>query len=119
MPEPLGKPGGSRTFSADGPPQAPAALSHRSLPKCAIKFGSLFNPWNVEVLVDGFAPELGHSFPASDHGKPNGQFVITPRMSPAFVQDLPVGKFHGIGSATSAKVNGLRIYTGMDMQPDP
>jgi len=37
-------------------------------------------------------------------------------MSPAFVQDLPVGKFHGIGSATSAKVNGLRIYTGMDMR---
>src|SRR6478609_3489583 len=57
MPEPLGKPGGSRTFSADGPPQAPAALSHRSLPKCAIKFGALFNPWNVEVLVDGFTPD--------------------------------------------------------------
>jgi DNA polymerase-4 len=29
---------------------------------------------------------------ASDHRKPNGQFVITPKMGPAFVQDLPVGK---------------------------
>jgi DNA polymerase-4 len=53
---------------------------------------------------------------ASDHRKPNGQFVITPKMGPAFVQDLRVGKFHGIGPATSAKMNGLGIFTGMDMR---
>jgi DNA polymerase-4 len=53
---------------------------------------------------------------ASDHRKPNGQFVITPKMGPGFVQDLPVGKFHGIGPATSAKMNGLGIFTGMDMR---
>ena len=38
---------------------------------------------------------------ASDHRKPNGQYVITPEMGPAFVENLPVGKFHGIGPATS------------------
>ena len=32
---------------------------------------------------------------------PNGQFVITPEMGPAFVETLPVGKFHGIGPATA------------------
>jgi DNA polymerase-4 len=53
---------------------------------------------------------------ASDHRKPNGQFVITPKMGPAFLQDLPVDKFHGIGPATSAKMNGLGIFTGMDMR---
>jgi DNA polymerase-4 len=53
---------------------------------------------------------------ASDQNKPNGQFVITPKMGPAFVQDLPVGKFHGIGPATSAKMHGLGIFTGMDMR---
>src|SRR6516164_8392448 len=53
---------------------------------------------------------------ASDYRKPNGQFVITPQMGPAFVQDLPVGKFHGIGPATSAKMNGLGIFTGIDMR---
>ena len=37
-------------------------------------------------------------------------------MGPGFVQDLPVGKFHGIGPATSAKMNGLGIFTGMDMR---
>ena len=29
---------------------------------------------------------------------------------------LPVGKFHGIGPATSAKMNSLGLYTGLDMR---
>jgi DNA polymerase-4 len=53
---------------------------------------------------------------ASDYRKPNGQFVITPEMGPAFVETLPVGKFHGIGPATSAKMNSLGLRTGLDMR---
>jgi DNA polymerase-4 len=53
---------------------------------------------------------------ASDHRKPNGQFVISPEMGAAFVETLPVGKFHGIGPATSAKMNRLGIFTGLDMR---
>src|SRR5471030_304715 len=53
---------------------------------------------------------------ASDHRKPNGQYVITPEMGPAFVETLAVGKFHGIGPATSAKMNALGLYTGLDMR---
>jgi DNA polymerase IV len=53
---------------------------------------------------------------ASDHRKPNGQYVITPGMGPAFVENLPVDKFHGIGPATSAKMNSLGLYTGLDMR---
>jgi DNA polymerase-4 len=53
---------------------------------------------------------------ASDHRKPNGQYVITPEMGPAFVETLPVGKFHGIGPATSTKMNALGLYTGLDMR---
>ncbi len=53
---------------------------------------------------------------ASDHRKPNGQFVISPEMGPAFVEALPVGKFHGIGPATSAKMHALGIFTGLDMR---
>jgi DNA polymerase-4 len=34
---------------------------------------------------------------ASDYRKPDGLFVITPQMAPAFVVELPVGKFHGVG----------------------
>jgi DNA polymerase IV len=53
---------------------------------------------------------------ASDHRKPTGQFVISPEMGAAFVEALPVGKFHGIGPATSAKMNQLGIFTGLDMR---
>ena len=51
---------------------------------------------------------------ASDHRKPNGQYVITPETGPAFVEALPVGKFHGIGPATSAKMNSLGLFTGLE-----
>src|ERR1700750_764590 len=53
---------------------------------------------------------------ASDHRKPNGQFVISPEMGPAFVEALPVGKFHGIGPATAAKMNALGLFTGFDIR---
>lgn len=53
---------------------------------------------------------------ASDHRKPNGQYVITPEMGPGFVEALPVAKFHGIGPATSAKMNSLGLHTGLDMR---
>src|SRR5215212_3164713 len=41
---------------------------------------------------------------ASDHRKPDGLFVITPEMGPAFVETLPVRKFHGVGPATAKKM---------------
>jgi DNA polymerase-4 len=53
---------------------------------------------------------------ASDYRKPDGLYVITPRMGPAFVETLPVGKFHGIGPATAAKMNELGIFTGADLR---
>jgi DNA polymerase-4 len=53
---------------------------------------------------------------ASDHRKPNGQYVITPEMGPAFVLTLPVGKFHGIGPATAAKLQSFGIETGQDLR---
>jgi len=53
---------------------------------------------------------------ASDHRKPDGLFVITPKMGPAFVENLPVAKFHGVGPATTAKMNRLGITTGLDLR---
>ena len=53
---------------------------------------------------------------ASDHRKPDGLFVITPKMGPAFVENLPVGKFHGVGPATATKMNALGIHTGLDLR---
>lgn len=53
---------------------------------------------------------------ASDHRKPNGQYVISPEMGPTFVETLPIGKFHGIGPATTAKMNALGIFTGLHLR---
>ncbi len=53
---------------------------------------------------------------ASDHRKPNGQFVILPEQGPDFVAALPVGKFHGIGPVTAAKMESLGIATGADLR---
>jgi DNA polymerase-4 len=53
---------------------------------------------------------------ASDHRKPNGQFVVTPAMGATFVEALPIGKFHGVGPVTANKMNRLGIFTGADMR---
>ncbi len=53
---------------------------------------------------------------ASDHRKPDGLFVITPEMGPDFVAALPVGKFHGVGPATAARMERLGIHTGADLR---
>ncbi|MBY5371443.1 DNA polymerase IV [Rhizobium laguerreae] len=53
---------------------------------------------------------------ASDLNKPNGQAVITPKNGPAFVEQLPVRKFHGVGPATTEKMHQLGIETGADLK---
>ena len=53
---------------------------------------------------------------ASNERKPDGLFVITPRKGPAFVETLPVGKFHGIGPVTRAKMERLGIRNGGDLK---
>jgi DNA polymerase-4 len=56
---------------------------------------------------------------ASDERKPDGLYVITPRMGPSYVEALPVGKFHGIGPATRARMEGLGIHNGADLRAQP
>ena len=52
---------------------------------------------------------------ASDQNKPDGLCVITPDKGPAFVATLPVGRFHGVGPKTAAKMERLGIFTGADL----
>lgn len=52
---------------------------------------------------------------ASDINKPNGQYVIAPGQGEAFVAQLPIGKFYGVGKVTEAKMQSLGIYTGKDL----
>jgi DNA polymerase-4 len=53
---------------------------------------------------------------ASDHRKPDGQFAVTPDMGAAWVETLPVSRFHGVGPVTAAKMERLGIITGADLR---
>ncbi len=56
---------------------------------------------------------------ASDQRKPNGQFAVTPDMGAAWVETLPVSRFHGVGPVTAAKMRRLGIETGADLRDKP
>ena len=52
---------------------------------------------------------------ASDQNKPDGLTVIPPGKGAAFVQTLSIRLFHGIGPVTSAKMEGLGVFSGADL----
>ena len=56
---------------------------------------------------------------ASGQKKPDGQFVIAPGRGEAFVESLPIGKFHGVGPATAERMQRLGIATGADLRQHP
>ncbi len=56
---------------------------------------------------------------ASDQNKPDGLFLITPEEGAAFVENLDIRKFHGIGKATYKKMTALGIATGKDLKEYP
>jgi len=53
---------------------------------------------------------------ASGLNKPNGLSVILPEQASAFVEALPIEKFHGIGQVTATKMHELGIRTGADLK---
>ncbi len=53
---------------------------------------------------------------ASDHRKPDGIFVILPQEGEAFVTQLPIERFHGIGRVTAQKMHSLGVMTGADLK---
>ena len=52
---------------------------------------------------------------ASDMNKPDGQYVILPDQGEAFVAELSIGKFYGIGKVTEGKMKALGIHNGRDL----
>lgn len=53
---------------------------------------------------------------ASDMDKPNGLTVIPPDKMAAFLNELPIKKFYGVGKATLQKMLSLGIQTGHDLK---
>ena len=56
---------------------------------------------------------------ASDMDKPDGLYVIKPEQGAEFIEQLPIGKFHGIGKATEAKMLALDIKNGKQLKQWP
>jgi len=53
---------------------------------------------------------------ASDYDKPDGLYVIKPEEAEAFINELPIEKFHGVGNVTAKKMHQHGIYTGADLR---
>lgn len=53
---------------------------------------------------------------ASDINKPNGQKTIHPQKVEAFLEELPVEKFYGVGKVTANKMFTLGIFKGKDLK---
>ncbi|MBT1705535.1 DNA polymerase IV [Chryseosolibacter indicus] len=53
---------------------------------------------------------------ASDINKPDGMAFIGPSRISAFMENLPVEKFHGVGKVTAEKMRELGLYTGADLK---
>ncbi len=53
---------------------------------------------------------------ASDQDKPDGLFLIAPNKAEAFIDNLAISKFHGIGKVTAKKMHNLGIMRGCDLK---
>jgi DNA polymerase-4 len=53
---------------------------------------------------------------ASDQNKPDGMCVIKPHQGAAFVAQLPVRRFFGVGPKTGERMAKLDIHTGADLK---
>lgn len=53
---------------------------------------------------------------ASDYQKPDGLYVITPKMAESFIEKLPIERFYGVGAVTTKQMHALKIKNGMDLK---
>lgn len=53
---------------------------------------------------------------ASDINKPDGLKFIGPSAVEAFMETLPVEKFHGVGKVTAEKMRKIGLFTGADLK---
>ena len=67
----------------------------------------------------GVAPNKFLAKLASDFRKPDGLTEITPENAQDFIDALPIGKFHGIGEVTAAKLSRMNVRCGADLRRLP
>lgn len=96
--------------------------NHLGIPSGTIIAGKIKKRIKEETRLTASAGVAHNKFLAkiaSDLDKPDGLAVITPEEAEAFLEELEIGKFHGIGEATEEKMKALGIYTGRDLKQWP
>ncbi len=63
------------------------------------------------VSVNKFVAKI-----ASDMDKPDGLTFIGPSRIEVFMEQLPVGKFFGVGRVTAEKMKAMQLHTGADLK---
>lgn len=63
------------------------------------------------VSVNKFVAKI-----ASDMNKPDGLTFIAPTEVVAFMEQLPVEKFYGVGKVTADKMKKMNLFTGADLK---
>lgn len=53
---------------------------------------------------------------ASDVNKPAGLTVVTPEQAEAFIAELPIRRFHGVGRVTEKRMQARGIVSGADLR---
>lgn len=53
---------------------------------------------------------------ASDYNKPDGLFIVHPLKAQAFIDDLPIEKFWGVGPKTAQQMHRMGIFIGRDLR---
>ncbi len=53
---------------------------------------------------------------ASDQNKPNGLFVVKPKVAEQFVESLAIERFFGVGKVTAKVMHQMGIKTGWDLK---
>ena len=81
--------------------------------KQAIK-DELFLTASAGVSINKFVAKI-----ASDINKPDGLKFIGPSAIEAFMEKLPVEKFHGVGKVTAQKMKNMGLHTGEDLKKLP
>ena len=90
----------------DTPPATEIAKSIRKAIKNEIQLTA-----SAGISYNKFLAKL-----ASDVNKPDGMFVIRPNEAQAFLRELPIARFHGVGPATAKKLMIAGVSTGADLQ---
>jgi DNA polymerase IV len=93
-------------------------VNHRMNPSATLIAQEIKHCIQQETGLTASAGVAGNKFLAkiaSGLNKPNGICVITPAEAAAFIEKLPIAKFHGVGQVTAAKMQALGINYGADL----